>query len=203
MVPDVRRAEHLAAVAAQLGLAAAVLAAPGATEGLGLRYYGVAVLAAPGAVRLLTGRRPTPWQRLLVAAVVSLHPIGGMYGVYRGVWWYDHVAHTAAGLVLAGAAFAALAGRTRLRPASGRAAVVALGAVLVVGAAWEVYESVVPWLTVYGAPDVVADLTCDAVGWALALPVRAHLVGMLDGLGPDGRPTDAGGPASDAAGAAD
>lgn len=181
MVPDVRRTERVAAVATQLGVAAAVLTAPGASEGLGLRAYGLVVLAAPAAVRLFTGNALTPWQRLLVTAVVALHPIGGMYGVYRGVWWYHHVAHTAAGLALSGGAFAALAdddGRL-----TARERVLALVALLVVAAGWEVYESVVPWLTVYGVADVVADLGCAAVGWALALPVRRRFVwwGRRDG----------------------
>jgi len=196
MVPDARAAERVAAGAAQVGLAAVVLAAPGATEGLGLRAYGLAILAVPSLVAAATGRPVTPWQRLLVAAVIALHPLGGMYGVYRGVWWYDHVAHGAAGLVLAGGAYRLL-GRVADDVTGPRRHLAALGVVLAVGATWEVYESAVPWLTVYGGADVVADLACDAAGWALALPVRGRLLATLGTPGPEGSSGDGPAPGAD------
>ena len=59
---------------------------------------------------------------------------------------------------------------------TGRERVLAPVAPLVAAAGWETYESVVPWLTVYGAPDVVADLGCAVVGWAPALPIRRRFV---------------------------
>lgn len=171
--PPPSRATGIAARALQAGLAALVLLAPGANELNNLRFYGLLIAVAPDALRVLFGTRPRPIQRVWIAAAVALHPIGGLYDVYRTVWWYDHLSHAASATLIAGLGYAAVraAGPDDARvPAAGHA--VALLVVVLSGEIWEVYELHVSYLTVYGPDDTVADLAFDVVGWGLM--TRGH-----------------------------
>jgi|GEM_PF-649863 hypothetical protein len=123
-----------------------------------------------------------PWHRLWVSAAALVHVLG-MLGPYDRVWWWDHLAHTLSGVVVAGATDVVLRARTAdADPASeqprSRAAVVA-GVTLAFGVLWEALEYGIhavagrlgfePLLVHYGRRDALGDLFFDLVGAGLVV----------------------------------
>jgi len=142
----------------------------------------LAFTALPRALESGFDVRFRPWHRLWVSVAALVHTLG-MLGPYDRVWWWDHLAHTLSGVVVAGATDAVLRAQaadgdpTRDRSHS-RAAVVA-GVTLAFGVLWEALEYVIhavarlfgfePLLVHYGRRDTLADLFFDLVGAGLVI----------------------------------
>lgn len=123
-----------------------------------------------------------PWQRLWVSVAALVHTMG-MLGPYDRIWWWDHLAHTLSGVVVAGATdvvFQAEAeedGQARLSPES-RSTVIA-GVTLGFGVLWEGLEYSIhtianrqgfePLLVHYGRFDAVGDIIFDLFGAVLVV----------------------------------
>ncbi|NKE38069.1 hypothetical protein GWG54_20200 [Natronococcus sp. JC468] len=128
------------------------------------------------------GARFHPWQRVWVSVAALVHTLG-MLGPYDRIWWWDHLAHTLSGVVVAGAtdiAFQAEAEkgtRGNSLPKS-RPAVIA-GVTLGFGILWEIFEYVIhaigdrkgfePLLVHYGRLDAIGDIIFDLLGAGLVV----------------------------------
>jgi len=167
--------------------------------------YGIATRNAVGALNALLALSVSlvtvplgfpPETAALVAGIGVVHAVGAL-GWYRSVWWWDHVAHTLAGAVVAAVGYAAIvvAGRRAgavTPPAFALGFAVAFA--LACGVLWELLEVAArdvatthglrPLLTPYGVSDVVGDLLFDGVGAALSpLLNRSTFVGVVRQLG--------------------
>jgi hypothetical protein len=138
--------------------------------------------ALPGYLARAYGVRFRPWQRAWISTAGLVHTLG-MLGPYDRIWWWDHLAHTLSGVVIAGVADVSVrAGAERGDSAAtlrrSRASYVA-GITLGFGILWECFEYVVhavadrlgfePLLVHYGRLDAVADVLFDLLGAALVL----------------------------------
>ena len=133
------------------------------------------------AVHRVAGATHPPYA-LAVSGAAALHVVG-MVGGYDQLWWYDHLTHTIAGmLVTVGLIWTLRA----VDPSRSRVAIVG-GAVLgtaAVGAVWEIIEIGARWATAtlslpavlvhYGTDDTVFDLIFNMVGAAGAVVLRAE-----------------------------
>lgn len=167
-----------AGVALQVLLGSLVLVAPSAPRAQTYRLYGVAILLLPAVLARVVDVDLRARQRGWVSLALAIHAFGALYALYREVWWYDHLAHVTSAVVVAGACYAVARSRGWRRSVGTHVAV--FGAVVLLGVAWELWELQVDYLSVYGPTDSVLDVTFDAVGWLLAVPVRRSLVGRLD-----------------------
>jgi len=141
-----------------------------------------AFTALPRALEAGYSVRFQPWHRLWVSAAALVHTLG-MLGPYDRIWWWDHLAHTLSGVVVAGATDVVLRAATvGGDPVSGRPrarAVMVVGVTLAFGVFWELLEYVVhavadrlgfePLLVHYGRLDAVGDLLFDLVGAGLVV----------------------------------
>ena len=184
---------RLANRAAQVGIGAALVA--------GLRrrdptvvvnaLVSAAFTALPRLLEVTYGARLRPWHRLWVSAAGLIHTVG-MLGPYDRVWWWDHLAHTLSGVVVAAATDVVFrVGTADASQADGwlgpRARVV-FGATLGFGLVWEALEFAVhavadrlgfePLLVHYGRRDTVGDLCFDLLGAAIV--VRYGRRGLAD-----------------------
>lgn len=173
-----------AGVALQFCLGGLVLVAPYAPRAQTYRLYGIAILLLPAVLAHLVDLDLGAWQRGWVSLALAIHAFGALYALYREIWWYDHLAHVTSAVVVAGACYVVVRARG-WRPTVGTHVAV-FGAVLVLGVAWELWELHVDYLSVYGPTDSVLDVTFDAVGWLLAVPVRGSLVDTGTEGGPAG-----------------
>lgn len=133
--------------------------------------------ALPGHVESRYDVRFRPWQRVWVSAAALVHALG-MLGPYDRIWWWDHLAHTLSGVVVAGAADVVLraeaedASRSAISPEARSTFI--LGVTFGFGVLWEGLEYVVhavadrlgfePLLVKYGRLDTRRDLIFDLVG---------------------------------------
>lgn len=136
--------------------------------------------ALPRALEARYGARFRPWQRLWVSAAGLVHTLG-MLGPYDRVWWWDHLAHTLSGVVVAAATDVVFQARAAdADPPSGRSrAGVIAGVTLGFGIVWELLEYVVhavadrlgfdPLLVHYGRLDALGDLCFDLVGAGIVI----------------------------------
>lgn len=123
-----------------------------------------------------------PWQRLWVSAAGVVHTVG-MLGPYDRIWWWDHLAHTLSGVVVAAASdvvFQAERGADGQMglPLESRVAHIT-SITLGVGLLWEGLEYVIhrvaarfgfePLLVHYGRLDAVGDLLFDLLGAAVVI----------------------------------
>lgn len=168
----------------QVGLVAALLA--------GLRKRDPSVVVN-GVLSIAFASMPTvlerrydvrfrPWQRLWISTTALIHTTG-MLGPYDRVWWWDHLAHTLSGVVVAGAAdvFFRVNAEEGDRPpgSAGSRSVFVVGVTLGFGLLWEALEYAVhtlgdrvgfePLLVNYGRLDTVRDLCFDALGAGLVV----------------------------------
>ena len=122
-----------------------------------------------------------PRYALAVSSTAALHVVG-MVGAYDQLWWYDHLTHTLAGLLVTVAmvwtlravdparAGVLIAGGALL----GTAAIGMLWEVIEIGARWATQTLALPAVLVhYGTADTVYDLIFTMVGAALAVLTRA------------------------------
>lgn len=140
------------------------------------------LVSIPGHLERRYGVSFRPWQRLWVSTAALVHELG-MLGAYDDVWWWDHLAHTLSGGVVAGAADVV----HRVSPVEGRQLPISIrsrttfvvGVTLGFGFVWEVFEYLVhalgdrvgvePVLVHYSRLDSVGDLVFDALGAVLVV----------------------------------
>ena len=189
------------ALAVRLALAGTLVASHFVTDAPYVYpHYVLIILLHPPFLRRFFGVRLRPWQTVYVAIPVFLHPMGGHYGWYRTVWWFDHLTHFASatlvaaiGLTLARAHAARVrrASRPRVSPWFVPAFTVAF--VMGAGFLWEVIETLTPLLTVYGPNDTFWDYVFDFLGGLVVVALGnrlfpeppAQLADRLDELGLD------------------
>lgn len=141
---------------------------------------GVGVAVAIAVHRVLGATHP-PYA-LAVSATAALHVVG-MLGAYDQLWWYDHLTHTLAGLLVTVAMVWMLRAVDPTRPRVvivggallGTAAIGVLWEVIEIGARWATQTLALPAVLVhYGTADTVYDLIFNMVGAALAVLTRAE-----------------------------
>jgi len=152
-----------------------------------------AFTALPRALEARYGVRLRPWHRLWVSLSALVHTVG-MLGPYDRVWWWDHLAHTLSGVVVAGATDVVLHRESSdsdsaPNDARRRAAVVA-GVTLACGVLWEGLEYAVhavadrlgfePLLVHYGRSDTLGDLVFDLLGAGLVVRFGRRALGGSD-----------------------
>jgi hypothetical protein len=164
------------AIAAILGVGVATLNVSvilNAAAALGVTYL-PAVLSRDLGIRLSPGL--TLWMTL----AVFLHALG-MLGLYRDVWWYDHVTHTLSATLVAAVGYATACAVDRYSDAVSLPSqfmfVFILTFTLAFGVVWEVleffarlaadYAGVEAVLVQYGLDDTIVDLVFDTVGAVL------------------------------------
>lgn len=133
-------------------------------------HYVLIILFHPPVLRRFFGVRLRPWQTVYVAIPVFLHPMGGLYGWYASVWWFDHLTHTASATLVAAIGFTiARAHEARSGAHPWFVPAFTLAFVMTAGFVWEVTETLTPLLTVYGPNDTFWDYVFDFVGGLLVV----------------------------------
>lgn len=171
-----------ASLVLQVAAAAVVMLGAGHARMVTLPLYGVAILAGPPLLGRLCGHRFSPLQRVWFSVGLAVHPVGAIYGFYRSFWWYDHLAHTASGSLLAGLLYLLVVAEVsdgRPSPVPGAVHALVLAGMLAAGVGWEFYELQVAYLRVYGPEDIVADLSYNLVGWLVVAPRWRSLLAAL------------------------
>ena len=179
-----RTVEFQRAVSRLLQLAIALLLVVGVvTENLGIVVNGVVALGVtflPAVLERDYSLNLDAKLALWLTVAVFLHTLG-MTGLYRDVWWWDHVTHTLSATVVAAAGYAAVAALDEYSDAV-RFTDQFLFVFIVLftvglGVFWEVLEFVAreladvvgadPVLVQYGLDDTIVDLVFDMVGATL------------------------------------
>lgn len=132
-----------------------------------------AFTAVPWSLEARYGVRFRPWQRLWVSAAGLIHTLG-MLGPYDRIWWWDQLAHTLSGVVVAAATDVVYRAETTDAASDRSRAGVVAGVTLAFGIVWELLEYAVhsvaerlgfePLLVHYGRLDALGDLFFDLVG---------------------------------------
>lgn len=139
------------------------------------------------------GARFHPWQRIWVSVSALVHTLG-MLGPYDRIWWWDHLAHTLSGVVVAATAdivHRAESARS-VTMVHSRSAFIA-GTTFGFGFLWEIFEYIVhslgdrigfePLLVHYGRLDAVGDLIFDLIGAGLVIRFgRERLSNIVDSV---------------------
>ncbi|MFB6129481.1 MAG: hypothetical protein ABEJ28_01505 [Salinigranum sp.] len=138
----------------------------------------------------------SPLAAAWVAAVGLLHAVGSA-GWYERVWWWDHVAHTVAGGLVAAIGYGTIVtavAASDARVSTGLALLFAALFALAFGVLWEfveiaardvaAYLDLTPLLTPYGLRDTAEDLLFDALGAGVVVVLHVRLfvpvVGRFD-----------------------
>lgn len=141
-------------------------------------HYVLLILLHPMILRRGFGIHLRPWQVGYVSAGLFLHPLGGLYGLYSTVWWFDHATHTLSATLVAAIGFVIVSAYDRrvgpLLP--GAIAAFTFAFVMSAGVLWELVETLTPILTVYGYNDTVLDYVFDAVGGLLVIVLGPRLL---------------------------
>ena len=143
-------------------------------------YYGVVILVLPFAIEALARQWLHPLQRLALVAAPAAHTYGVLLKLYGQFRWWDVVTHgLSAGLLAAGAYLFVLVVRGEKVERGWRFHTLPFLVVLVGGLGWEVYESIVPWLIVYGPLDTARDVVVDLLAWVVVSRTYVTLLGTL------------------------
>lgn len=133
-------------------------------------HYILLILVHPLLVRRTLGLTLPPWQIAYISFALFAHPIGGLFGYYMTVWWFDHLTHTLS------ATLVAAIGYTLVRALEFRGVDVrflvptfTFAVVMTGGLIWETVEVYVDWLTVYSYNDTLWDYVFDALGGVLVI----------------------------------
>lgn len=179
-----RRIELQRAISRLLQVAIGVLLIVGLVTGnLGIVVNGVVALGVTFLPAVLERDYSLPLDSthtLWLTLAVFLHTLG-MTGLYREVWWWDHVTHTLSATVVAAAGYAAVSALDRYSDSvrfTDRFLFVFIVLFTVgLGVFWEVLEFVAreladlvgadPVLVQYGLEDTIVDLVFDMVGAVL------------------------------------
>ncbi|MFB6210308.1 MAG: hypothetical protein ABEI76_02090 [Halobacteriales archaeon] len=176
MVPD--RTIRWLATLVQLSLATVLLVSHlWTTAPYVYPHYVVLILVHPFVLRRIVGIRLSAWQICYISGALVAHPIGGLYGFYATVWWYDHLTHTLSATLVAAIGFILI--RTYTLKTGGRRwliPVFTMAFVLTGGFIWEIVELHVEWLTVYGYNDTVLDYVFNTLGGLLVVVVGPHVL---------------------------
>lgn len=132
---------------------------------------------------------------LWLTAAVFLHQLGAHFGIYRMVWWWDHLTHTLSASIVAAAGYATVravdehSDEVNFPPRF--VFVFVLLSVLAAGVVWEVMEYALfhlmavlgmnPLLSQYGIGDTIMDLMFDAVGAVLVAAWGTVYLGDVTG----------------------
>lgn len=165
----------------QITLAALVLVSPGASGPGGFWNYGLGILLLPLALRWFCRRPLAPRHRVWLSAALALHALGAIYGFYH-VPWYDHLTHLLSASLVVAAGYAVGIALRRVSPRRRSRRALHAGTLLLIvvcGLSWEVYELIVPHLTVYGVEDTVMDVVFDLLGWVVLVPTYRPLLGRF------------------------
>ncbi|MFD1513859.1 hypothetical protein [Halomarina rubra] len=195
-----RTARVQRAVSRLLQLAIALLLVVGVvTANLGIVVNAVVALAVtflPAVLDRDYSLNLNPKLTLWLTLAVFLHTVG-MTGLYRDVWWWDHVTHTLSASVVAATGYAAVSALDEysdaVRFTDEFLFVFILLFTVGLGVFWEVLEFVAreladvvgadPVLVQYGLADTVVDLVFDMVGAVLlALFGTNELSDLVDDL---------------------
>ncbi|MFB6106816.1 MAG: hypothetical protein ABEJ70_07570 [Halobacteriaceae archaeon] len=173
--------------AIQVVLAGTLVAAHAvSTSGYVYPHYVLLIVGHPWLCRRV-GIRLRPWQVAYVSVALFLHPMGGLFGLYASIWWFDHLTHAMSATLVAAIGYVAVrglwsAGRESLGP-TWRARLFAFAFVMLAGVAWELIEELTPLLTVYGPNDTLWDYVFDGVGGLLVVIAGERaLANAIDGF---------------------
>lgn len=150
----------------------------------------LAFASLPGHAERWTGVRFRPWQRSWLSLAGLVHTLG-MLGPYDHLWWWDDLAHTLSGGVVAGAADIVYRSDADGRYTDCSRPTFVAAVTLGFGVVWEVLEyfahavgdriGVEPVLVNYGRRDTAADLGFDLLGAALVVRFgREALSNLVD-----------------------
>ncbi|WP_232833826.1 hypothetical protein [Saliphagus sp. LR7] len=138
----------------------------------------LAFASLPAHVERWTDVSFRPWQRGWLSLAGLVHTLG-MLGPYDHVWWWDDVAHTLSGGVVAGAADVLYRSDADGRYTDCTRPAFIAGVTLGFGVVWEGLEYLVhalgdrigvePMLVTYGWRDTLGDLVFDLLGAALVV----------------------------------
>lgn len=132
-------------------------------------HYVLLILAHPTLLRWV-GHRLPPWQIVYISFALFAHPIGGLYGYYASVWWYDHLTHALSATLVAALGYVLI--RTVRYRTGTPAWVVPVFTILFIwtaGLTWEYVETQVDWLTVYSYNDTILDHVFNTLGGLLVV----------------------------------
>lgn len=139
-------------------------------------HYVLLILFHPLLLRLVSVRIP-PWQRGYIATALFLHPMGGLYGFYNTIWYFDHITHfmsatlvSAIGYVLARSRWGYTGHGRWLVPAF------TLVFILTAGFFWEIIEILTPVLTVYGPNDTAWDYVFNTLGGLVVIAFGRYIL---------------------------
>lgn len=154
----------------QLGLAGALVAAHFETTTPFLYpHYVLLIVLHPFLLRY-AGIGVPPWQRVYISTALFLHPIGGLYGLYKDIWWYDHLTHFLSATLVASIGYVlARSHAHRAQPHPWFVPVFTVAFVLAAGFVWELAEPLTPFLTVYGPNDTWWDYVFNLLGGLLVV----------------------------------
>jgi hypothetical protein len=139
--------------------------------------FALAVTYLPAVLSRDWGIRLSPGLTLWITLAVTLHAVG-MLGLYREVWWYDHLTHTLSASIVAAVGYATASAVDRYTDAvyfpPRFMFVYVVVFTLAVGVFWEVLEFFARLaaerfgfdavLIQYGLEDTIVDLLFDTVG---------------------------------------
>lgn len=177
-VMDFRVAGQRLALATRISLAAVLVASHFTTTSPYVYpHYVLIILLHRYGLSRYFGVRLRPWQSVYISVAVFLHPMGGLYGWYGSVWWFDHLTHTASATLVAAIGFTvARAHRTRAGVHHWFVPGFTIAFVMAAGHLWEVIETYTPLLTVYGPNDTLWDYVFDFVGGLLVVTFGDRLL---------------------------
>ncbi|WP_435333330.1 hypothetical protein [Haloarchaeobius sp. TZWWS8] len=158
-------------------------------------HYALLVFIHPWLFRRALGLRLEPIHVVWVSLGVFLHPLGGAFGFYDSVWWWDHLTHVAAASLVAALAYVLASAYVRTESTAAVPAwtvpVAVLTVSLAAGLCWEGIELAHPELVVYGETDTALDAVFNVVGAALTLWLGPRVLDTLvDQLVPGGPSAD-------------
>ncbi|WP_267640084.1 hypothetical protein [Haloarchaeobius amylolyticus] len=146
-------------------------------------HYAALILFHPYIVRQALGVELAPFHVVWVSIALFLHPLGGIFGLYDTVWWWDHLTHLASATLVAGPTYLLarayyLNGETPFVPGWTVPAAV-LTTTLALGLVWEGIELVHPWLVVYSDEDTAYDAVFNVLGALATIAAAPRLLGGL------------------------
>lgn len=166
------------AAAFQLGFAAVLVTSHFVTQSPYVYpHYVLLILFHPPLLHRIFGLRLSWWQIVYISFALFAHPIGGLYGFYSTVWWFDHLTHTLSATLVAAIGYTLI--RTyRVRAGGHRwlVPVFTMAFVLTAGLIWEMVELHVDWLTVYSYNDTLFDYAFNTLGGLLVVLVGPHVL---------------------------
>lgn len=140
-------------------------------------HYVILILIHPALLKYIFGVRLPPWQIAYISFALFAHPMGGLYGWYAKIWWFDHLTHTLSATLVAAIGYTFFHAY-RLR-AGGPWWFVPLFTMIFIetaGLVWEVVELNVDWLTVYSYNDTLLDYVFNTLGGLLVILTGPYIL---------------------------